>query len=407
MEESSPTICSVARDVPASAAPAETIRSDFRLIGFLSAGHLVIDVTQGALPAFLPFLKSAHGLSYAAAAGIVLAANVSSSVIQPAFGFLADRVSRRWLLPVSVLIAALALGLTGVAPSYGVLLALVVFMGLGVAAYHPEGYRLATSVAGSRKATALSWFSLGGNIGIALGPPVITALVISYGMKGSLGVILPGCAVAAVLLLALPRSRPEAVHATRLHPAARSAHMPWAMTLLILIVTIRSWAHLGFTTFVPFYYVDHLKADPRLVGPLLFVFLGAGALGTVLAGPIADRWGARRFMVWAFLLSAPLAVLFLKASGAAAFFLLGLFGGVLISTFSIAVVLGQSYMPGYAGMASGLIVGFAIGMGGMGVTLLGWIADRHGLLTALWITALMPLAGFLACILLPPPRDKG
>jgi len=139
------------------------VRPNTRLIALLALGHLVIDTNQGSLAAVLPFLKSVHGLSYAEAGIIVLVANITSSIIQPLFGYMADQAVRRWLLPLSVFLSGVGLGLTGVAPGYGVVLLLVVVMGFGVAAYHPEGYRTAASVAGDRKATALSWFSLGGN----------------------------------------------------------------------------------------------------------------------------------------------------------------------------------------------------------------------------------------------------
>ncbi len=385
----------------------DRVRPNAKLIGLLALGHLVIDVNQGSLPAILPFLKTAHRLSYAEAGAVMLAANITSSIIQPLFGYLSDRTARGWLLPVAIFVSGLGLGLTGVAPGYGALLLLVVFMGLGVAAYHPEGYKTAASVAGDRKATALSWFSLGGNVGIALGPPLITALVTTVGITGSLGMIAPAAVMTGLLLVAMPllTRAAEPAGVTRSAPA-RGANMPGAMALLILVVTVRSWTQLGFTTFVPFYYVDHLQADPRLVGPLLFVFLGAGAAGTVIAGPLADRWGARTFMVWVFMAATPLGVLFLASSGLMAFVALGLFGAVLVSTFTVSVVLGQAYLPRSAGMASGLVVGFAIGTGGVGVALLGVVADHWGLPTALWISALLPLLGFLLALGLPTPRDR-
>jgi len=384
---------------------AERIRPHTRLIALLALGHLVTDVAQGSLPAVLPFLKSAHHLSYAEAAGIMLVANVTSSIIQPGFGYLSDRTARRWILPTSIFISGVGIGLTGVAPGYLSVLALVLVMGLGVAAWHPEGYKTATGVAGDRKATGLSWFSLGGNIGIALGPPVITALITGFSLTGTLGLVVPAILVGGVMLLALPAvTRASAARQTRIAAGGAGANMPGAMALLIFVVTIRSWSQLGFTTFVPFYYVDYLKADPRLVGPLLFVFLGAGALATVVAGPLADRWGARTFMQWVFLAAIPFGVLFLEMRGPLAFLMLGLFGAVLTSSFSVSVVLGQAYLPRHAGMASGLIVGLAIGTGGLGVTALGWIADHQGLPTALWISALLPLVGFVATRFLPPPR---
>jgi FSR family fosmidomycin resistance protein-like MFS transporter len=389
-----------------SAVAPERVRPATKLIALLALGHLVIDVNQGSLPALLPFLKAAHNLSYAAAATIVLVANLTSSIIQPLFGYLSDQTTRRWLLPLSVFTSGIGLGLTGVAPGYLSLLVLIVVMGLGVAAYHPEGYKTATSVAGDRKATALSWFSLGGNVGVALGPPLLTVLVIGLGLAGTLGMFVPSLAMAALFLAALPwiarASAPARVAAAT--ALRRGENRPRAMALLIFVVAVRSWTSLGFTTFVPFYYVDYLKADPRIVGPLLFVFLGAGALGTVIAGPIADRWGARPLIRWGFLAAAPCCVLFLLSSGVLAFVILAVVGALLVSAFSVCVVLGQAYLPRNTGLASGLIVGFAMGAGGLGVAALGWLADHYGLPVALWISALLPLVGFVAARYLPAPK---
>ena len=180
------------------------------------------------------------------------------------------------------------------------------------------------------------------------------------------------------------------------------------MSLLILVVAIRSWTQLGFTTFMPFYWKDVLHGDPRLVGTLLAVFLGAGVIGTLAAGPIADRVGVRRYVVSVFLLATPLAVGFLFVSGGPlVFVLLALLGFVLVSTFTVSVVLGQAYLPKHPGMASGLIVGFAIGAGGVGASALGWVADHWGLTAALGISAVMPLAGFLVALFLPDPKTGG
>jgi FSR family fosmidomycin resistance protein-like MFS transporter len=393
--------------VPPVAPSAARVRPNARILALLALGHLVIDMNQGALPALLPALKAKFGLTYAAAGTVVLVASLTSSVIQPAFGYLADRTARRWLLPWSLVLASAGLGLAGLAPSYEVLLALVVMSGLGIAAYHPEGYRAANQVAGDRKATGLSFFSVGGNLGLALGPPVVTTLVTTFALAGTLGMLAPGIVAALLIAAALPTlvaAGPRGGGARAAREGA--ADMPGAMALLIGIVTVRSSVQLGLVAYVPFLYVDVLRADPRVVGPLLFLFLGAGAVGTICGGPIADRWGPRRYVMWSMLLASPLIAGFvLRPGGWLAAACLAAAGFALVSSFSITVALGQAYLPRRLGLAAGLIVGLAIGTGGIGVALLGWVADAWGLGVALGVLAALPLAGFAIAAVLPEPRS--
>src|SRR2546427_274413 len=256
MADSKPAALATAAASPFATSVTQ-VRPHVGLIGLLALGHFVVDLTQGALPAVLPFLKDRHGLSYAETGTIVLAANLTSSIIQPLFGYLADQTVRRWILPTSIVVAGAGMALTGVARDYTSIVLLVVVMGLGVAAWHPEGYRTATGVAGDRKATALSYFSLGGNAGIALGPLFVTFLVTTWSAVGTLGLVLPPLLVAGLMLAALP-SFGAVTASPSVKRAGGGENMPAAMALLILVVMIRAWATLGFTTFVPLYYVNHL-----------------------------------------------------------------------------------------------------------------------------------------------------
>ena len=249
MAESKPAVLAETAAPPLLFHAAKRVRANAPLIGLLALGHLVTDVNQGALSAVLPFAKNAHGLSYAQVGTLVLMANVTSSIVQPVFGYFSDRAARRWILPASLVLSGAGIALTGLAAGYESLLAAIILMGLGVAAYHPEGYRTVTGVVGGRKATALSWFSLGGNVGYASGP-------------------------------------------------------------------------------------------------------------------------------------------------------------LLTSSFSVSIVLAQAYLPRRPGMASGLMVGFAMGTGGLAATALGWVADRWGVPVALWISALIPIAAFVGARFLPAPRER-
>src|SRR5215207_5338093 len=181
-------------------------------MGVLSSGHLFTDLNQGAVAALLPFLISERGLSLAAAGALVFAATVSSSLVQPLFGIFSDRTPIPALMPLGVLLAGVGMALVGVAPSYPLIFASVVVSGVGVAAFHPEAARFANYVSGARRARGMSFFSVGGNAGFALGPLVATPLVLVFGLPGTLFLALPAVLMGAVLLREMPRLlsfRPE------------------------------------------------------------------------------------------------------------------------------------------------------------------------------------------------------
>src|SRR5215469_478088 len=174
-------------------------------MGVLSACHLFTDIAQGSIPALLPFLIAKQGISIAAASALVLAATISSSVIQPAFGYVSDRLSLPWLMPLGPALGGLGIACVGFAPNYALTFAAVLLSGLGVAAFHPEGSRFANYVSGERRASGMSLFSVGGNVGFALGPVVVTPLVIAFGLHGTAFLLIPTWLMAAVMVHELPR----------------------------------------------------------------------------------------------------------------------------------------------------------------------------------------------------------
>jgi len=382
---------------------------DYRTLTLLSMGHLVADITSGALPAMLPFLKEALGLSYAMAGTIVLVSNLMSSVIQPAFGYLTDRKSLLWFLPLGSFCAALFLALVGWAPSYSLVLVMVVFSGLGVAIYHPEGWRVANYFAGEKKATGMSIFAVGGNLGFAFGPLMATIFITNLGLKGTTLFVLPGAVIASIFLF----SRFWRVDTTAIKKkgpsgpalvALRKALYP--MSLLLGMIMFRSWTHIGMLTFIPFFYINYMKGDPMVAGNLLFAFLVAGVAGTFVGGPLADKFGHKRIILFSLGTSFPLFILFLLSSGIWAFVWLILAGLILIFSFSVSMVMGQSFMPQNVGLASGLILGLSFGMGGLGAAVLGLFADIWGVPTTLWVIAFLPLGAFVLAALIPYPLKK-
>ncbi len=376
---------------------------NLKILFLLSLAHLVTDINQGAVPALLPFMKEALGLSYTAAGMVLLASNLTSSVIQPLFGYFSDRRPKAWLIPIGVLVAGLGVGLSGFSPNYGVLLLLVILGGLGVAAFHPEGFKTAHFFIGQKKASGMSIFAVGGNLGFALGPFTLAYLVTHFSLTGTLAYFFPGLIMAGFLIFLQPTLRYSTPSDQKATPSInrRSNTSYRKLVILILVVTMRSWMQMGLVTFIPFYYINHLKGDPLLAGKMVTTFLISGTIGTLVGARLADRWGHKNFLTLTMFLMIPLLILFLKIQGWGTFVILALSGFVLIASFSVTVVMAQDLLPGKLGMASGLMVGFAIGTGGLGVTLLGLVADFWGVPAALQTLAAIPPIGFLLCLLLP------
>jgi FSR family fosmidomycin resistance protein-like MFS transporter len=385
----------------------ETTKINKKALAILSAGHLVTDINQGALPALLPFFKEALNLSYTTSGVILLSANLTSSIIQPAFGHLSDRRPIGWFLPLAPLVACFGMALTGFMPSYPVLLLCAILSGSGIAGFHPEGFKTAYFFTGERRATGMSFFAVGGNLGIAVGPISALALVSYFGLKGTLGLIIPGILISVVLFLNLSWlfSPVKSAHkeAKKEMKPPLSGSQKISFFLLVSVATMRAWTSLGLATYIPFYYINYLRGNPLYAGKLVSTFLLAGALGTLLGAPLADRIGHKRFLLITLLLSFPLLLLFYNSSGLMAFILLGISGMVLTSTFSPTTVMAQTLLPKNLGMASGMMVGFTMSAAGIGVTLLGTIADAWGVPMAIKSIFAMPLIAFGLALLLKYP----
>jgi FSR family fosmidomycin resistance protein-like MFS transporter len=382
---------------------------DRRAMATLSLGHLFTDLAQGSIPALLPFLISKDHLSYAAASALVLAATISSSVIQPAFGHISDRYSLSWLMPIGPSLGGLGVALAGLAPSYGLTFAAVLLSGLGVAAFHPEGSRFANYVSGARRASGMSLFSVGGNVGFALGPVLVTPLVLAFGLHGTVFVLIPTMLMATVLVIELPRLRSfrsDVVGGRVQRGEHDEAWGPFA--LLAGVIALRSFVYFGFVTFIPLYFVHSLHASKALGNTALAVMLLGGALGTLCGGPLADRFGRRTVLTASMLSLPPLIVGFLLSGSILAIAFAGLAGAATVATFAVTIVMGQEYLPGRLGVAAGVTIGLSIGLGGVGAPLLGLLADAHGLRAVFETMAALPFLALILVFALPrrPPTER-
>jgi len=376
---------------------------DKRAMAALSSGHLATDFANGALPALLPFFVDKFDLSYTLAAAAVLASAVSSSIVQPLFGLWSDRRGAIWLLPAGVALAGIGIGLASAAPTYPLVLVCVVVSGLGVAAFHPEGSKFAAFAGGRRRASAMSFFSIGGNLGFALGPTVATPLVLALGLTGGLLLAVPGLVVAIALLALMPflgSFAPE-----RRQVESEQPDRPGALLLLLGVIAFRSVSWFGLITFVPLWEVSlgHSKAQGS---HLLSLMLLAGGLGTLAAGQLADRFGRRPVLIASTAATAPLILIFVIVGGVPGAIALAGVGISVIGTFGVTMVMSQEYLPRHIGMASGLSIGLSIGLGGVGAVALGAVADSIDLRAALYGAAASALVALALAALLPSSRPS-
>jgi MFS transporter, FSR family, fosmidomycin resistance protein len=384
------------------------LRLDRRGMAVLSASHLSVDICQGAVPALLPFLIARGGFNYATASALVLAATLGSTVIQPLFGHYSDRFSAPWLMPTGVLLACAGIAFVGISPGYAWTFGAVMLSGIGVAAFHPEGSRFANYVSGVRRATGMSVFSLGGNLGFALGPALTTVFVLAFGLSGTLLFLVLPTIVATTLMKELHRLRrfrpqPEDTSST----SANKQRDLWRpFTWLTTVIAFRSFVYFGLVTFIPLYFGAVLKASKAMGNTAVTVMLIGGAVGTILGGRLADKAGRKPVLIVS-MASIPILVAAFELAGQPlATVLIFLVGLATVATFSVTVVMGQEFLPNHIGIASGVTLGLAIGLGGLSAPLFGLIADTYGLQATVAVMATLPLFGLVMALKLPASRSR-
>ncbi|MFB9392307.1 MFS transporter [Streptomyces coeruleoprunus] len=370
-------------------------------ISLLALGHACVDIYQGAVAALIPFFVAERDYGYAVASGIVLAASLLSSVAQPVFGALTDRWALPWLLPVSTLLGGVGIALSGLSGSYGLTLLFVAVSGIGVAAYHPEAARVAR-LASRGSHSAMSWFSLGGNIGFALAPIMVSAAIGHGSLRWTPLLVLPalvGAALCVPVLRTLARPQADASRTS----TSRGADDVASFVKLSLAVVFRSIVFTGLSTFISLYAQQRMQGSTIAGTVALFLLFLGGAVGSVLGGSLADRYDRIRVSRWSYLLSIAAVTGVVCTPGPAMFLFVALTSAGLYVPFSLQVTLGQDYLPSRIGTASGVTLGLTVSIGGLVSPLLGHLADATSLQTALAPLIAMPALSWLLLRTLPEP----
>ncbi len=398
---------SVTTLAPPPVLPATVDRAGLRL---LTLAHVVNDMNQGVLPAMIPWLVLHSHLSLAAAATLVLAANLLGSVVQPLFGYLSDKHSTAWVIPVAIVVATAGTATIGLAPTLPLMLLGAMLSGFGVAAFHPEASRFSAYFAGAKRASGMSLFTVGGYLGFAAGPVVATPLILAFGLRGVGFLLLPALIIAAFLVRELPRFLAVRRVAHRAHHERAGADDWRAFSVMGVVVALRSTTFLAAVTFTPVFAMHVAGVGAGLGSFALFALLLGGAVGTISGGRLADRVDRRRVIS----LSLALTALF-----GAALALAGAYVGnyavvvILASGFGISlglsagvlVVLGQEYLPKHIGIASGVTLGLANTVGGLAAPAIGKIGDDRGLVMVFVTIALFAFLALAGSLFLSKPAN--
>ncbi|PGO32727.1 MFS transporter [Bacillus cereus] len=384
----------------------------YRILFAISFGHFLNDSMQAVVPALFPILEKTMNLSYMQVGWIAFALNMTSSIMQPVFGMYSDKKPSPFLLPLGMFSSMLGMIGLAFAPNFIIVIISVLFIGLGSAVFHPEGARVAYMAAGAKRGLAQAIYQVGGNTGNSLAP-IFTALIfVPLGQIGSLG-FTAFAAVGIVLLIfvsswyknelttgAVRRKKRAALEAEN---AIVSTHIKFVIILLVFLTFVRSWYGAGIGNFYQFYLIEHYGLSIKNAQYFVFAFMIAGVLGTFFGGPLADKFGKKKIIVFSMLGSAPLALLLPHVSLVWVVPLFLCIGFISSSSFSVIVVYAQELVPGKVGMVSGLIVGLAFGLGALGAVVLGKLADMYSLQFIMLLCSCLPLIGLTSWLL---PNDK-
>lgn len=386
-----------------------------RFIYLLAMGHFSVDLAMGALPAILPFFVSQYGMDYSSAAGLMFASSFLSSFVQPAFGWLADRKSQTWFMSLGIIISGTTMGILGMIENYWLLFAVITLGGIGSAIFHPEAARMVNYVSGSKRGTALSIFSVGGNLGFAVGPVIVVASITAFGLKGSVILSLAAIIMAIILMVFVPIMKSEIAQSAVSGNAVGGNSVGQELTgkndwgsfaKLTLLIIFSSIAICGLRSFIPLYWVDVLGLTEAAAGSALTLLFAFGVVTTFIGGIMADKLGYLLIVRISYVLLVPMVALLSQTTDAVVAYLLMVpIGFAMFSPFSSVIVLGQSYLARSIGFASGVTLGLSFSAGGVMVPLIGKFADSYGLPATMEFLAL--IAGFaaLSSFFLPKPSS--
>jgi FSR family fosmidomycin resistance protein-like MFS transporter len=403
-----PAAAAEASAVLQAPAPAQT-GPVYGVIAAISVCHLLNDLIQSLVPAIYPLLKSAYSLDFGQIGLITLAFQFTASMLQPVVGIYTDRHPLPFSLAIGMGFTLLGLLLLSSASNFGLILAAAALVGIGSSVFHPESSRIARMASGGRHGLAQSLFQVGGNFGQATGPLLAAFIVVPRG-QGSVSWFSAVALVGIVILLGVGRWYGARLRESRAGGPKEAAPLRFsrrriagAVTVLVLLVFSKNFYTASLTSYYTFYLIQKFGLSVQTAQVYLFVFLGSVALGTILGGPIGDRFG-RKVVIWGSILGVlPFTLILPHADLFWTVVLTIPIGLIMASSFPAIIVFAQEMVPGRVGVVSGLFFGVTFGMGGLGAAMLGELADSTSIEFVYRLCAFLPAIGLLA-VFLPDTR---
>ena len=392
--------------------PESTVRraggTVFSILAAISACHLLNDLVQATIPALYPLFQHIFGLSLGQIGMITFTYQITASLFQPFVGMATDKKPMPYSLALGMSFSLSGLVLMAYAPTYGWLLLAGSMVGLGSSVFHPESSRVARLASGGQHGLAQSLFQLGGNFGSALGPLLVLWLVLSarnaHAGQRRIEWFCVAALIAIAMLIAIGGWYKERVRegasgkkkfVAHSHTQLKRGKLTQAMVVLMTLVFSKYFYLSSITSYYTFYLMQRFRVTLHQSEMYLFIFLGAVALGTILGGPVGDRYG-RRLVIWVSIVGVlPFTLVLPYANLKWTAILSFIIGLVLSSAFSAILVYAQELIPGRVGMISGLFFGLAFGMGGLGAALLGKLADMTSLNLVYHLCSYLPALGLL------------
>ena len=377
----------------------------YSILFTISLSHLLNDMLQSVIPSIYPIIKTSYHLSFSDIGLVTLTYQLSASLLQPFVGMYTDKKPKPYSLPIGMGFTLTGLACLAFAHGFYPILVAVALIGVGSSIFHPESSRVAHMASGGKRGLAQSIFQLGGNAGSALGPLLAALIVVPFGQSSVMWFSL--AALLAIIILiyignwyksfALPKTK--TAHAAVVHHKLSSRRVGFSLAILIVLIFSKYFYLASITSYYTFFLIDKFHLSVQSSQLYLFIFLAAVAAGTLLGGPLGDRFG-RKYIIWISILGvAPFTMMLPYANLFWTSVLSILIGVIISSAFSAILVYAQELMPGKVGMIAGLFFGFAFGMGGLGSAILGKLADSTSISYVFHVCAFLPLIGILTAFL--------